>query len=162
MENTNTIVSEENRDLIYKARILYEKMNGKVKGVQDSYKENIVDTGISNDIEEKIEKDAKATKTGIKIVGTIATVALMFCPADGPFGEALTLLATPAFCALVDLAAEVKKKVLISGKRGIEKHFLKVDNANQNITGYNMENGEIVEDFVNLAKGINEVTKRGM
>ena len=39
MENTNIIVVEENRDLIYKARMLYEKINGKKNKYQIHIKE---------------------------------------------------------------------------------------------------------------------------
>ena len=46
MTNASTIVSEEKRDFIYKARMFYEKMNGKmnekVEGLQSSYKENFI------------------------------------------------------------------------------------------------------------------------
>lgn len=155
----SAIVSEEKRDFIYKARMFYEKMNGKVGEVQNSYKENFVDTGISSEIEEKIEKDAKRTKKLIKVAGGIATVALLFCPADGPFGEMLTLLATPSFCKLVDIAADIKKKSLITGKRSIEKYFLNCDGSNPNVTGYNLENGEFVDNFKEFVKNLDEVQK---
>ena len=155
----SAIVSEEKRDFIYKARMFYEKMNGKVSEVQNSYKENFVDTGISSEIEEKIEKDAKRTKKLIKVAGGIATVALLFCPADGPFGEMLTLLATPSFCKLVDIAADIKKKSLITGKRSIEKYFLNCDGSNPNVTGYNLENGEFVDNFKEFVKNLDEVQK---
>ena len=55
MSSASAIVTEENRDFIYKARMFYEKMNGKKEEVQKSYQENIVETGISSDIEEKID-----------------------------------------------------------------------------------------------------------
>ena len=77
MDTANTIVVEENRDLIYKARMLYEKMQNKRDEISKSYEENIVDTGISADIEEKIEKEAESTKTVIGIAGSVATIILM-------------------------------------------------------------------------------------
>ena len=159
MKNANAIVSEEKRDFIYKARMFYEKMNGKVENIQNSYKENIVDTGISSDIEEKIEKDAKRTKKLVKVAGSIATVVLLFCPADGPFGEIATLFATPAFCALVDVAADLKKKSLITGKRAVEKYFLNCDGTNPNVTGFNFDNGEFIDDFKEFVKNLDEVQK---
>ena len=127
MDTANTIVVEENRDLIYKARMLYEKMQNKRDEISKSYEENIVDTGISADIEEKIEKEAEITKTVIGIAGSVATIILMVCPFDGPFGELVTLLATPAFIKLVDIAADFRKKAIITGKKTIEKHILKID-----------------------------------
>lgn len=156
---SSVIVSEENRDFIYKARMFYEKMNGRVENIQNSYKENFIDTGISYEIEEKIDKDAKRTKKLIKVAGSVATVALLFCPADGPFGEMATLLATPSFCALVDVAADLKKKSLITGKRAVEKYFLNCDGSNSNVTGFNFSNGEFIEDFKEFAKKIEEVQK---
>ena len=162
MSSASAIVAEENRDFIYKARMFYEKMNGKKEEVQKSYQENIVETGISSDIEEKIDKQAKITKKFVKFAGSVATVALIFYPADGPFGELASLFATPAFCALVDVCADIKKKALITGKRTFEKWFLNCDGANPNVTGYNLENGEIVEDFKTFAQNLDEVTKKGM
>jgi hypothetical protein len=163
MTNASTIVSEEKRDFIYKARMFYEKMNGKinekVEGLQSSYKENFIDTGISSEIEEKIDKDAKRTKKFVKFAGSVATVVLLFCPADGPFGEIATLFATPAFCALVDAAAELKKKTLITGKRSVEKYFLNCDGTNPNVTGFNFDNGEFIDDFKEFAKNLDEVQK---
>lgn len=160
MSSATAVVTEENRDLIYKARMLYEKLNGKKEEVQHSYQENIVDTGISEDIEKKIDAQAKATKTAISIVGTVATVVLMFCPVDGPFGEALTLLATPAFCALVNVATDIRKKMLISGKRGFEKYFMKAEGGqNPQVSGYNLDNNEVIDDFVQFAENIGEITK---
>jgi hypothetical protein len=96
----------------------------------------------------------------IGVLGTAATVALTFCPVEGPFGELLTLLATPAFCALVGVAAEIKKKVLISGKRGFEKFFMKAEGGqNPQVSGYSLDNNEAIDDFVQFAENLGEVTK---
>ena len=70
-----------------------------------------------------------------------------------------TLLATPSFCALVDVAADLKKKSLITGKRAVEKYFLNCDGSNSNVTGFNFSNGEFIEDFKEFAKKIEEVQK---
>ena len=163
MNSASAIVSEENRDFIYKARMFYEKMNGKfnekVEEIQSSYQENFINTGIASEIEDKIDKDAKRTKKIVKFAGSVATVVLLFCPADGPFGEIATLFATPAFCALIDTAAELKKKALITGKRSVEKYLLHCDGTNPNVSGFNIENGEFVEDFKEFAKNLEEVQK---
>ncbi|MGM9877581.1 MAG: hypothetical protein ACI33S_02925 [Bacilli bacterium] len=157
MESTNTIVVEEDRDLIYKARMLYEKINGKKEQISDSYQKNIVDTGISSEIEEKIDKQTKATKTAVKVAGTIATIVLMVCPADGPFGEIATLLATPAFCKLAEIAAEIKKKTLISAKRSAEKYILHVESKNESVEGYNLKSGEYISDMKSFIKNLDEL-----
>lgn len=160
MSSATAVVTEENRDFIYKARMFYENLQKKQEDVQHSYQENIVDTGISEDIEKKIDDDAKATQAVIGVLGTAATVALTFCPVEGPFGELLTLLATPAFCALVGVAAEIKKKVLISGKRGFEKFFMKAEGGqNPQVSGYSLDNNEAIDDFVQFAENLGEVTK---
>lgn len=157
MEDGNTIVLEEDRDLIYKARMLYEKVNNKKEQMRESYQKNIVDTGISSEIEEKIDKQTKNTKTAIKVAGTIATIALTICPADGPFGEIATLLATPAFCKLVEVAAEIKKKVLISVKRGSEKYIMHTSGENENVEEYDLNSGEYINDMKSFIQKLNEV-----
>lgn len=149
----NIIMVEEKRSFINKAK---EKM----EQFRNLYKEKMIDTGKSQKLEQKIENQAKNTKKAIKIVGSLATIALMFCPADGPFGEIATLLATPGLCALVDVAADIKKKSLITGKRGIERHFLKVDGINEQVTGYDLTNGEIVEDFKQFIDSVESFTNR--
>ena len=159
MDTANTIVVEENRDLIYKARMLYEKMQNKRDEISKSYEENIVDTGISADIEEKIEKEAEITKTVIGIAGSVATIILMVCPFDGPFGELVTLLATPAFIKLVDIAADFRKKAIITGKKTIEKHILKIDKKTGDGVGFNLENGDFVEDLSTIIQGADEISR---
>jgi hypothetical protein len=156
----NLIVKQEDRNFINKAKKFMSDKKQTLEKLRTDYKEKIVDTGKSKEIEQKIEDDAKRTKRAIKIAGTIATVALAFCPADGPFGEICAALATPGLCALVDVAADIKKKTLITGKRSIEKHLLKVDDSNGDIKGYNLENGEIVEDFKNLLSIANDLSSK--
>ena len=146
MNNQNVLYSVEDRDFVNKAR---EKMN--METIRQKYKEKMIDTGKAQELEEKIEKKAKRTKNTIRVLGTIATVALIFVPADGPFGEICTALATPGLCALVDVIADIKKKILISGKREIEKGILHVDGSNEKVSGYDFSSKEeIVGDFKNL------------
>ena len=151
MENANVIKVTEGRNFVNKAK---EKMNN----VRQLYKEKMIDTGKSQDLEEKIEKNAELLKKKIRIAGTLATVALIFVPADGPFGEMATFFATPALCALVDVCADLRKKALISGKRGIEKYVLKVDGSNEKIEGFDINNNTaFIKDFKDLKKAADNV-----
>lgn len=155
----NVIISQEDRSFINKAKKFMNDKKQYVENIRREYKEKYVDTGKSKEFEKKIEEDAKMKKKVIKIAGTIATVALIFCPVDGPFGEICSALATPGLCALVDVATDIKKKALITGKRGVEKHLLKVDGSNGDIKGYNLENGEIVEDFKKMVGMANDFSR---
>jgi hypothetical protein len=111
----------------------------------------MIDTGLSQKLEEEIDKQAERKKKAIKIAGTVATIALIFVPADGPFGEMATFFATPALCALTDVCADLKKKALITGKRGFEKSVLKVDGTNENVTGFDLDNKEsFIKSFKDL------------
>lgn len=159
----NIIMIEEDRSFINKAKKYMQKNKQKLDDFRNNYKKDFVDTGKSQELERKIDQRAKMAKKTIKAVGTLATVILMFIPADGPFGELCTALATPALCSLVSLATDIQKKMLITGKRGIEKHFLKVDGKDGNISAYNLDNGEIIEDFGALAKETKNIYKsRGL
>lgn len=161
MEKTNIIHVVENRDFVNRAKrksneLKENKVN--LEKIRQMYKEKMIDTGKAQELEEKIEKQAKITKKAIKIAGTLATVALIFIPADGPFGEITTALATPSLCALVDIVTDIKKKAIITGKRGIEKHILHVDGTNKKISAFDLNNGqEFIKEFRNLKKTMNDV-----
>lgn len=147
----NVMVMPEERNFIKKAK---EKM----AMLRANYQEKFIDTGKSQELEAKIEAQAERKKKAIKIAGTIATAVLVFVPADGPFGEIATALATPGLCALVDIVTDIKKKLLITGKRGIEKSLLRVDGANENVSAYDLTNGEIVEDMKEALKDFTVVS----
>ncbi len=146
----------ENVMMVEEKRSFIEKAKQKMEEIRATYKEKFVDTGKAQKLEEEIEKRAERKKKEIKVAGRLATIALAICPADGPFGEICAVLATPGLCALVDIAAEIQKKALITGKRIAEKYILKVDGSNGNVAGYNLNNNEIIEDIDSLKSAINE------
>lgn len=146
----------ENVMMVEEKRSFIEKAKQKMEEIRATYKEKFVDTGKAQKLEEEIEKRAERKKKEIKVAGRLATIALAICPADGPFGEICAALATPGLCALVDIAAEIQKKALITGKRIAEKYILKVDGSNGNVAGYNLNNNEIIEDIDSLKSAINE------
>lgn len=146
MNNQNVFYAVEDRSFVDKAK---KKLN--MENIRKEYKEKMIDTGKAQQLEEEIEKKAKRTKRTIRVLGTIATVVLIFVPADGPFGEICTALATPGLCALVDIATDIKKKALITGKRGIEKGILHVDGSSDKVKGYDFNSQEeIIGDFKDL------------
>lgn len=150
----------ENVMMVQEDRKFIEKAKAKVAMIRQQYQEKFIDTGKSQEFEAKIEAHAERKKKAIKIAGTIATVVLMFCPADGVFGEIATALATPGLCALVDITTDIRKKALITGKRGLEKSLLKVDGSNQMVSAYDLTNGEIVNDVKEAIKDAIAVSKR--
>ena len=151
MDNSNIIRLVEDRHFVDKAK-------QKMEEIRKNYKEKMIDTGKSQELEEKIEMDAERTKKIIRGAGTAATIALIFIPADGPFGEMATLLATPALCGLVDVCADLKKKALVTGKRGIEKYVLNVDGSNEKVKGFDIENKEsFIKDFKDLKQSLDSV-----
>lgn len=149
-DNMNILHVTEDRDFVARAKDRMEE-------IRQGYKENMIDNGKSQKLEEMIDKQAKRKKKAIKIAGPIATVALIFIPADGPFAELATFFATPALCALVDTCTDLKKKALISGKRGFEKHVLNVDGANEKVTGFDLNDKKsFINDFKDLNKKIDD------
>ena len=154
MENNDMSVIQvnEERGLIDKAK----KAMG-LEHIREEYKKKYIDTGKAQKIEAKIDEKAKKKKKIIKVVGGVATVALVFIPADGPFGELCTVLATPALCALVDVSADIKKKALITEKRAVEKYFLHVDGTNKDVKGFSLDRKELTEDFTKLKEAVNDL-----
>ena len=129
--------------------IIKQEERKTVDKIKAWYYEKFIKTGKAAKFEEGVEKRAKFEKKAIVVAGTIATVALVFCPADGPFGELCTVLATPALCKLVDVCAELEKKVTLKWKRSAEKTM------GFGTAGYssNVENPEITkDDIVDAAK----------
>ena len=153
MENNDMSVIQvnEERGLIDKA-----KKAMSLEHIREEYKKKYIDTGKAQEIEAKIDEKAKKKKKIIKVVGGAATVALIFIPADGPFGELCTILATPALCALVDVSAELQKKVSITEKRAVEKYLLHVDGTNKEVTGLSLDKDELTKDFTNLKNAVDE------
>ena len=83
-------------------------------------------------------------------------MALIFCPADGPFGEVCTALATPALCTLVDKVADAEKKLAISAKRkGEELIGFKGQGVNPDVQGYESLD-EIVKDAKSVRNDLNQ------
>lgn len=155
MANTNVLATQENRGFI-------EKSKEKMEILRQKYKEKFVDTGKSVAIENTTDDAVKAIQAAVGVVGGIATVVMTLCPVDGPVGEIVTALATPALMALVPVALKVREKVFITGKRIIEKYILKVDPntyEGSKVSGYNLEDGEIVKDFEETILGAKDLAK---
>lgn len=145
----NAVVIEEDRTFV-------DKIKDKIEKTRADYQKNVVDTGKSDEIDKKIEKRAETTKKTIKVAGTVATVLLMICPADGPLGEVLTALATPALVELVDVKADIEKKATLGLKNIMEKKVLKVDRPN-NVETYDLINDPkgFLGDAQKLSSSIN-------
>jgi hypothetical protein len=134
---TSTIAIEEPRTVKDKFR--------------DWYQTKMINTNKAQDFEAFIDKKIAVEKKVIQIVGTIATVALIFIPADGPYGEICAALATPILAKLVELKGELEKKVILISKRAIEANFLGVDGTNKSIE---LPEGNIVKTVTGITENI--------
>lgn len=120
------------------------------------YDKKFIETGKSASFEEKIDKGIDiATKT-VYVAGSIATVVLIFCPADGPFGELCTIAATPVLAKLVEESGKLLKKVVIKDvKRDlIEGTIVQKDGSSQSVI---IPDGNIVEDAKVVSNDINSL-----
>jgi len=118
------------------------------------YNKKLIETGKSASFEEKFDKGIDiATKT-VYVAGSIATVVLIFCPADGPFGELCTIAATPVLAKLVEEGGKLLKKVVIKDvKRDlIEGTIVQKDGSSQSVI---IPDANIVEDAKVMANDIN-------
>ena len=66
----------------------------------------------------KVKKGFQVAKKAVDIVGGIATVALVLCPMDGPFGEIATLISTGVLHGMVSSAEQIYDKAVDSTKEG--------------------------------------------
>lgn len=85
------------------------------------YYKKFIQTGKAAKFEEFIDKKTKFEKTAIKVIGTVTTIALLFCPADGVFGEICSILASKGLLVLVDVLSNLERKVSIKLKRAAEE-----------------------------------------
>ena len=65
----------------------------------------------------KMKECFKYAKTTVDVVGGVATVALVLCPLDGPFGEIASLLATGVLHGMVSGAERIYDKIVDSTKQ---------------------------------------------
>lgn len=61
---------------------------------------------------EKVKGTFKNAKKAISIVGGIATITLLICPLDGPFGEIASFLATGSLYIGVDAMEKIYDNVV--------------------------------------------------
>lgn len=142
----DTVVIEEKRSVIDKFR--------------NWYKEKLIDTGKAQSFEENLDKEIELEKQAIGIIGTIATVVLAFCPADGPVGEICTALATPLLQSLVDLKGKITREVAIGGKRALEANLIKADGSSKQVqvADFNLESiATDLDDAINISNQISDI-----
>lgn len=65
----------------------------------------------------KMKEFFQHAKTAVDVVGGVATVALVLCPLDGPFGEIASLLATGILHGMVSGAERIYDKIADSTKQ---------------------------------------------
>ena len=116
----NTIVVSEDRNVTNKFR--------------NWYKKKIIDTGISQKMEEGLISYHKAEEKLVNVFGKVVTVVLTIWPADGTLGEVLSILANPIISKGVALKNKVSDNAFIAAKRNFEANFIKADGSSKNIT----------------------------
>lgn len=155
-EDVQVLQVTENRNFIERAKDWYNQK-------RNDYIENYINNGKAQEIEQKIDDNAEKFKDGVRTVSAVAGDIASFVSPESAFGKICSNIASPAICKLADLAAKIQKKVIIGGKRFIEKHFLHVDGTNQNIDAYNFDDGitEPQIDIGNLKDSYEEVANLG-
>jgi hypothetical protein len=120
------------------------------------YQKKIIETGKSASFEEKFDKSINIATKSVYIAGSIATIVLIFCPADGPFGELCTIAATPVLAKIVEEGGKLLKKVVIKDvKRDfIEGTIVQKDGSSESVI---IPDGNIVEDAKVIANDISSL-----
>ena len=140
----------DNSEVLYQGNIITTEKRSVVDKLKNWYEKRIIESGVSQNFEAGIDKTAKVVKGVIKVVGVTATALLIICPADGPFGELCTALATPGLCALVDKIVDMYKKIAIGSKRkGEELIGFKDRGNNPNVEGY-VDLKEPIKDILDI------------
>ncbi len=136
--------------------IAIEEPRSVVDNFRQWYQEKLIDTGKAAKFEELTEKRVELDKKMVKAAGTIATVALVLCPLDGPFGEIAVILATPALVKLVEAKGEFTKNAVIGTKRDFETIYLGVDGSSKKVV---LPDKNIVQNVNDLAAAAEELSQ---
>ena len=95
-------------------------------------------------------------KNTIYVAGGVATVVLAICPADGPVGEAIAIIATPLLAKVVEAGATLVKDVVIGTKRVVEDKVVHENTAGQNVAITENLSFEKVAEEITEVKGLTE------
>ena len=146
MEKTNVIAIPEKRETVDRIK---NNTGNFMDKLRDTYQEKVIDSGLSDKLDKFIDTKAKVESVAIGALGTIATIGLAICPADGPIGEACTAILTPGLLALVNLSKKIENKGLATTKNFVEKKILQIDKENDNVEVYN-DQGELMKDVMEV------------
>lgn len=152
---TNLIVVPETREEVTEVK---KGMKKKKNKLQELYQEKVVDTGASDAVDKAIDVVNKVEQFGIGAIGTLATVGLVLCPADGPIGEACSAISTTGLIALCKAKKNLEMKLWHSAKGAFEDKIMQVDKKDGNVVAYN-DAGEVMTDFMNMFKDVEKVGK---
>ena len=133
---------------------IVNQFNGIKKTISEKITQGL-EYASTDEFDQKIDQNVEKFKKTVKIVGTIATLALFVLPADGPIGEIASILATSTFVRSADQLADGIKDMYKSGKK------LYVGSIKQNgglnissITDANtIENADNIKQDINAIKG---------
>ena len=110
----------ENNNNVNKQVLGFNVSRNELTGMKKFFAEKLtqgLDYATTDEFEKGLEKNVKKMKKTVKVLGTVATVALLFCPADGPFGEIASIVATSGFAIAVDKLGDNLKDAYKAGKR---------------------------------------------
>lgn len=135
-----------------KNTIAIKEKRSTVNRFKSWYIESLINTGKTEQFEEKVEEYISKEKKLVYIVGSLATIVLVFCPIDGPIGEVCSLLATPTLATLIDVKCKMLKKVIIGSKRKIEAEFIHQNGSSSKIDMPNFSLEDLIIDAKDTKK----------
>ena len=115
----NTLVVKEDRKTIDKFR--------------EWYKEEVIDTGKSQQFERMISKSFDLFPKVVEMAGKAVTVVLTLVPADGSLGETLAILASPFLTRFAKAFAKEQKRNVLLAKRKFEAKFIGADGSCEDV-----------------------------
>lgn len=138
--------------------LVVEEPKSTIDKFRNWYQNKMIDSGKAANFEEKLEKYTEKQKTTIKLAGTVATIVLFFCPADGPVGEICSALATPLLATLVEKKSELLKKTVIGTKRVIEAKYLGVDGSSKDVIVPDFNFNDLTKDITDITTDVFKIT----
>lgn len=107
---------------------------------------------------EEYDKQLMIRKRAIQVAGNAATLALVACPADGPFGEILTAIATPVLAEIVEGVGKMFKPMVFGMQKKLCAKLINKDG----VTDYQVNAAEYIESMKTLGQNISEFKGRAI
>lgn len=123
---------------------------GELNGLKNKFNDNTK----AQNFEQTADKVIDITKAVVGVAGAVATIVLAVCPFDGPAGEIITALATPALVKGVEALGDSLKDAI---KQGNHMYAGTINAENGKVDIHKIIDGNTVSNVQSFSNSVNNV-----